>query len=264
MEQTQINLEKLYAKNQIIPRVKQEFINAGFSKHLEDDGIDVKFGLSVLTQIALHKRANFPTMLGLTKHHFDSLQDCSDALLDMAQKNYLTWSKQNAQFVVRFGIDAETQMEIDTYQYPLPMLVEPREVTNNRETGYFTIPGSMILKNNHHDDDICLDVINDLNKIKFSVNTQVVQHINNNWKNIDKQKDGEDYSTYKQRVENFKKYTNTAKDILEAIYINGNTFHLTHKYDKRGRIYSMGYHCTYQGNTWNKATIQFSDMEYVQ
>ena len=264
MEQTQINFEKLYAKNQTIPRVKQEFINAGFSKLLEDNDIPVKFGLSVLAHIALHKRANFPTMLGLTKHHFDSLQACSDALLDMAKKDFLNWDERVQQFIVRFGYDAKVQAELDQYQYPLPMLVKPKEVTHNLETGYLTIPGSMILKNNHHNDDICLDHINTLNSIEFSLNTEVVHTINNNWKGVDKQKPGESYSTFKQRVNNFLKYTSTAKDIIAAIFINGNKFHLTHKYDKRGRTYSMGYHVNYQGNSWNKATINFANQEVIE
>ena len=42
--------------------------------------------------------------------------------------------------------------ELELYQYPLPMLVEPRTLKNNRDTGYLTRKDSVILKNNHHDD----------------------------------------------------------------------------------------------------------------
>jgi len=38
---------------------------------------------------------------------------------------------------------------------------------------------------------------------------------------------------------------------------------LTHKYDKRGRCYSQGYHVNPQGNDWNKAVIEFAEKEPV-
>jgi DNA-directed RNA polymerase len=38
---------------------------------------------------------------------------------------------------------------------------------------------------------------------------------------------------------------------------------MTHKYDKRGRTYSQGYHIQPQGSDWNKAVIEFADKEIV-
>ncbi len=47
------------------------------------------------------------------------------------------------------------------------------------------------------------------------------------------------------------------------LMMHSNVFHMTHKYDKRGRTYSQGYHVNYQGNPWNKACIEFADKEVV-
>jgi hypothetical protein len=44
----------------------------------------------------------------------------------------------------------------------------------------------------------------------------------------------------------------------------GNEFCLTHKYDKRGRIYCQGYPVNYQGALWNKAVIQLAAKEIVE
>jgi DNA-directed RNA polymerase len=44
----------------------------------------------------------------------------------------------------------------------------------------------------------------------------------------------------------------------------GNEFYLTHRYDKRGRVYCQGYHISYQGNAWNKSVIELADKEIIE
>ena len=50
----QIQLEELYNKNQLIPRIKKEFIDSelGFEEYFIEAGIDVDFGFAVLTQLS--------------------------------------------------------------------------------------------------------------------------------------------------------------------------------------------------------------------
>ena len=43
----------------------------------------------------------------------------------------------------------------------------------------------------------------------------------------------------------------------------GKDIYLTHKYDKRGRVYCQGYYISYQGTDWNKAVIELSNKEIV-
>jgi DNA-directed RNA polymerase len=49
--------------------------------------------------------------------------------------------------------------------------------------------------------------------------------------------------------------------ILEGF---SNEFYLTHRYDKRGRVYCQGYHVTYQGTPWNKAVLELADKEIIE
>jgi DNA-directed RNA polymerase len=42
-----------------------------------------------------------------------------------------------------------------------------------------------------------------------------------------------------------------------------NKFWLTHKVDKRGRIYASGYHITTQGSAFKKASIELAHEEVV-
>jgi DNA-directed RNA polymerase len=50
---------------------------------------------------------------------------------------------------------------------------------------------------------------------------------------------------------------------MDLMFTAGNRFYMTHKYDKRGRTYSQGYHINPQGNDWNKAVIEFADKEVI-
>ena len=43
-----------------------------------------------------------------------------------------------------------------------------------------------------------------------------------------------------------------------------NQFYFTHKVDKRGRIYSHGYHINPQGSAFKKATLGLSEAELIE
>ena len=166
-------------------------------------------------------------------------------------------------FIVRKSVTGDVLDEIELYQYPLPMLVEPKELKDNRDTGYLTRKDSVILKQNHHEEDVCLNVLNKFNKTKLRMNLDIVSFIQNSWRNLDKPKPEETRDDFKKRQRAFAKYDSTAKDVAAHLSIAGNEFYLTHKYDKRGRIYCQGYHVNYQGNTWNKACCEFAHGEMV-
>lgn len=262
----QMQLELLFSKNQLMPRMRKEFEESedidfvGFFKSI---GIDPKFGIDAMVQMALHKRADVPTLVGSLWHHYDNAQDVIDALFKMASEDCFDFNPAIDKFIVKYGISQDVQLELEAFQYPLPMVVQPKEVVTNRDTGYLTSKGSIILKKNHIDDDVCLDHINRMNSIKLSINWDVAKMVKNSWKNLDKCKEGETREEYQKRVRAFEKYDRTAHEVMQLLTQEGNEFHLTHKYDKRGRTYSQGYHINYQGTSWNKAVLEFTDKEYV-
>lgn len=263
----QIEMEKLFHKNQLNKRIKSEFLAADFDFRavFTKAGIDHNFGFDLLTQMVLHKRAGLPVLVGLLRKHYQgNCQATTDACLAAAEHDLVDWVNVGEFFRIRYDISADIQEEIDIYQYPMPMLVEPKELKNNRDTGYFTHKDSVILRNNHHEDDVCLDYLNKVNKVKLKVNSNVVAFIKNSWKNLDRPKDGEERADFQKRVKAFNRYDRTAKDVLAHLEISGGEFYLTHKYDKRGRIYCQGYHVTYQGNAWNKAVVEFAEGEKVE
>lgn len=263
----QIELEKLYNKNQLIPRIKQEFVSCkeiDFTKVFMDNGIPVELGYSLLVQMALHKRAPLPTIVGILRNHCAEAQEVVEHIITMMQLGLVIWNDVQRQLITAITIGDDVQAELDRYQFPLPMVIEPREVKGNRDTGYVLNRGSIILKKNHHEDDVCLDHINRMNKVKFTINVDTATMIRNAWRNLDRPKDGESKEDFEKRKRAFEKYDRTCHDVHAKLGEHGNEFYLTHKYDKRGRIYCQGYHVNYQGTPWNKATMELAEPELVE
>jgi hypothetical protein len=268
--QHQIELEKLYSKNQTLSRIRREFEHChqfSFTGYLEHNRIPVDFGLDLLTQMALHKRTTPSTLIGILRRHYEGLANASQITAYMLERclqaRLMLWDEPSSMFVVMFDITDQVQADLDRYQYPLPMVVPPLRVRDNRETGYFTAKDSIILRKNHHDDDVCLDHINRTNRIRFMINFDTAAMIANSWRNLDKPKPGESQRDFDKRVKAFNKYDRSSKEVITKLLAHGNEFYLTHRYDKRGRVYCQGYHVNYQGSPWNKAVVELADREFV-
>ena len=263
----QIEMEKLFHRNQLIPRIKAEFTDqkeVDFVAYFKAKNINVDFGYDLLVQMVLHKRAPLKVLVGILRRHFDDSQATVDELYKAADADLIDWSPVTEQFIMKIDISSDVRLDLDRYQYPMPMIVEPKEIKNNSQSAYLTGKGSVILKNNHHDDDVCLDHLNKMNSIPLSINHETALFIKNKWKHLDKPKEDETIEQFKQRVKQFEKYDRTAKDVFVHLEIADNRFFLTHKYDKRGRVYCQGYHVSYQGTDWNKAVIEFYEEEVTE
>ena len=67
----QQQLEKLYNKNQTIPRIReeiQEYEDGYILDLISQAGLDEKFGIDLLTQMVLHKRTTLETLVGVLRH----------------------------------------------------------------------------------------------------------------------------------------------------------------------------------------------------
>lgn len=269
----QIETEKLFHKNQLFPRIKAEFFNSelrkgyDFRSHMLKHGINPDFGFDLLVQMVLHKRTTLPVLVGILRKHYKGeidggCQRTTDELLKACEADLVDWNPGTRQFIIRYDITSDVQEELDRYQYPLPMVVEPREIKTNEDTGYYTSRNSVILRQNHHDEDVCLDHLNRMNQVKLRINAKVVMTIKNSWRNLDKPKPDEEREDYLKRVRAFERYDRSVHDVLFHLGIaNENEFWLTHKYDKRGRTYCQGYYVNYQGHSWNKAVVEFVNQE---
>ena len=158
--------------------------------------------------------------------------------------------------VSRIPLSKELIQYIEDSAYLPPMVCEPLELVNNYSSGYLSHKDSLILGNgNHHDGDICIDVLNLINKVTLQLDTKFLSTVEEEptfeldtpekiiqWGNFKRQS----YSFYKLMVD------------------QGNEFYLTNKVDKRGRIYCSGYHITSQGTAFKKASIELAHEELIE
>ena len=262
--QHQIKIEELFNNNQLIPRIRKEFEEADdfdFRADFKEHDIPAEFGFNLLFQMVLHKRCDINTLVGCLRRHCSSAQETSDLIVKCYDAGYMQWDQRFNKFVVLIDITREVQEELDRFQFPLPMTVRPNHLHSNSDSAYLTREkDSVILKNNHHEDDVNLDHLNLLNRIAFRINTNVAKFVKNQWRNLAHRKQGESKQDFDKRRKAFEKYDRVSKDILDLLDRRGEIY-FTHKYDKRGRTYCQGYHCTYQGNGWNKAILLFAEEE---
>lgn len=262
----QVLMEELFDKNQLIPAIKGYFEEAFGEVLLENEekyGIPAQFSLDVLTQAYLHKQARAEVFLGTLINKWKDMEQICRWIEKLAELDAIDYG--NNRIIVKHHIPLKLAQDIDKFQYPMPMIIEPKEVTCNEETGYITQRGSIILRNNHHNKDVCLDHINRSNKIKLAINLDTANAVANKVANLSAAKEGESFEDFQKRVtawEKFAKHTGWVHDLLETQATEG--FYLTHKYDKRGRTYCQGYYVNYQGHDFNKAVVEFANKETIE
>ena len=157
--------------------------------------------------------------------------------------------------VSRIPLSADLIHYIDQSQYLPPMVCKPLEVTNNYTSGYLTHNDSLVLgKGNHHNGDLCLDVLNTLNQIPLALDTSLLSKLEEDPTfDLDTPEKRQHWDAFKRQSYEFY--------LMLAQY--GNRFYLTHKVDKRGRIYAQGYHINTQGTSFKKACVELFDKELV-
>lgn len=158
--------------------------------------------------------------------------------------------------VSRIPLSAKLVDFIENSTYLPPMVCEPLKLTSNFSSGYLTHNDSLILGNgNDHSGDICLDVLNLMNKVELSLDLDFLCKV-------------EEEPTFELDTQDkkdswlrFKKQSYRFYSLLQS---QGNRFYLTHKCDKRGRIYSSGYHVSTQGTAFKKAAIELAHQELIE
>lgn len=140
--------------------------------------------------------------------------------------------------------------------YPPPMVCAPKPVKSNYESPYLTFDDCRILgKHNGHSDDICLDVINTQAAVPLQLNTQFLSTV-------------EEEPTFELdtplKIREWHKFKCESYTLYSLMVRQGNLFFLDQRVDKRGRLYSQGYHINTQGSSFKKAMIELANTEIVE
>lgn len=134
-------------------------------------------------------------------------------------------------------LDADTCATVDALMYPLPLIVPPDILECNTDSPYLTMKRDHVIlggKAKQHSGSVNLDLLNRLNhQLLRIVPSKVPCSL-------------EDLPTQERLV--------AAMKILgrDEVY-------LTWKFDMRGRVYSQGYHCNFQGKDLQKAAFRLPE-----
>lgn len=193
--------------------------------------------------------------------------DKSEAIQTVAEL-YAVLAHTNAIQIYKPDMNASMQMlsniqlseelitDMGNTHFVPPMVHPPKELITNSDSPYFTIRDKLILgKGNSHNSCISLDVLNKLNSVQLTLNTQFLSSVEEvptkEWETPEQQ---ENWDTFK--AQSYELYSLVASQY-------GNKFYLTNSVDKRGRIYARGYHITTQGTSFKKSMVDFSNQEPV-
>lgn len=137
--------------------------------------------------------------------------------------------------------------------YIPPMITKPNKLYKNNDCGLLTINNdSLILgdKENYHKGNISLDVLNILNSNEYVIDDYIVNNFQKEF-HLDTPQDIINKEVFLDQFNVFYKH------------LKDKTVYFTHKVDKRGRVYSCGYHFNTQGTSFEKACISLSNQELV-
>lgn len=157
--------------------------------------------------------------------------------------------------ISRIPLEKELVEFIINSAYLPPMVCEPIELKSNYCSGYLSHKDSVILgPGNHHEGDVCLDVLNTMNRVALKLDTEFLCTLDEMPNHeLDTAEKRDQWAAFKVQSLRFYK----------IMVDNGNEFYLTHKVDKRGRAYSQGYHITTQGSPYKKAMLELANEELV-
>lgn len=142
----------------------------------------------------------------------------------------------------------------DTLYLP-PMICKPFKVTNNYTYHTMTEMSSLILGNsvNHHNKPLAYDAINTASAISLALDEYILGFNEVPNKELDTQ----------EKVDAFNRMQIASSKVYQFLLDNGNKFYLRWKCDKRGRMYSQGYHVNIQSTDYKKALLSFADKELL-
>lgn len=251
-----INTEYSYqSKNNRVAQLKLLDVRELVSTIIE--GIAFVIRPELLTSVA----AQMASRLGFSDK-VNAIQTSSELLAVLCNTDLFDIYKESnfgsLKVVSRMVLPESIMKDIDNSEYLPPMVCEPLVLTNNRSSGYLSERGvSLILGGsaNHHTGDICLDVLNKVNSVELSLNVEFLSYL-------------EEEPTYaldtQEKADQWMNFKKTSYEMYKLMVKQGNKFHLTHRVDKRGRIYAQGYHITTQGTSFKKAMIDLAKQETVE
>lgn len=253
----QLGLEATYNKNQQVPKIslliKESEIIPEPDEDDEESLEQYNMVVNLLTQLAIRKRIPVEVALGIIRGSSDL--ETASMIIEYCVESGLA-THQDDTLIVAVELSHEVEQEIRLHMYPPPLVVEPKKLKNNKDTGYYIGTGSVMTRGSHTSKDVCLDVLNILNSFRYNLDLGVLAH-SSKFKAIIKRKPDQSLHNYNKAVRQWTIFDSETRQLIDLYYKDKNLW-FTHAYDRRGRFYCRGYHINYQGVEWAKAIVQFT------
>lgn len=203
----------------------------------------------------------------------DNIQTAAEILAVLCQTDVydITKASKNASIMIQSKIPLPDALieSVERSVYLPPMVCEPNYIRNNFDSPYLTLDKDCLVlgKGNAHTGDLCLDVLNKQNRVELRL---CEEFINVMEEPIPEALTPLDFATpaeikdRQKAIDNWDQFQKETKELSALILNQGGTCFLPHKVDKRGRIYSLGYHITTQGTGYKKAMLELANAEIVE
>lgn len=261
------NLQELFikAKRMIRDYIRQDYYPSKNARILELKAtLDIPEIVTNIMSIVMSEQNAQPiqsaaSKLGATLGYadvFDGIKTASEILAVVCQTDMFdiiaARDSETGSLMVksRYALNDETLQFISNTKYLPPMVCKPQVLTDNTCSGYLTKNESVILGNgNHHDEYQALDVLNISQNIPYSLDQPTLDRAEESKKALDTQ----------EKVTNFLRMVTSSRAVYKGLLDTGNKFYFTWKFDKRGRVYSQGYHVNIQSTSYKKSLINLHE-----
>lgn len=142
--------------------------------------------------------------------------------------------------------------------YLPPMVCLPKTITKNDQSAYLTFNQRLMLgktRKPRPDEDLCLDVINTLNRTPLSLSEEFLTKV----------RETPSFAlNTRQKREMWRQFKQESREVYDLLLKQGNQFYLVYRPDTRGRLYAQGYHVTTQGTSYKKAMVELHEPELIR
>ena len=188
---------------------------------------------------------------------YDAVKTAAEVLVLCAEEDLLEMEQRHGETIMvghDWAMSHELVQHLNRMLFLPPMICKPKEVTSNKGTGYLTFEESVILgRENHHSKKVSLDVLNIINQVSLSIEPEALVYEEKPNKLLEEP----------EQVIAFEAMRDASREVYNYLMGAENQFWFTHKFDKRGRLYSIGYHIHIQATEFKKSLLELTKQEVI-
>lgn len=253
-EELELNFNHQHCKTNLKLDLEKEGLTPYIEEYATSQDISIDLAWEIVLACVITKRTTLITVIAQLQHLEDDLVVLAELVVALAHTPIIDMDISNPDVIV---IYSKLTIEGTQRYYALPMVAEPRTVTHNLESAYFTLKGTVFTKRTKHKYPMNLKHLNRQNKIPLKVNERAIRNV----EPVFTEKEGESFIDRRDRFKQWERLNRESVQ-LYALFTE-RVIYLTNRFDARGRTYTNGYHFNIQGDDYRKASLELAEKEYI-